>query len=605
MTPDLIHAAIALVVALLLAVWLGRMYRPSKGGLSEADTREVLVVVSVVAVLTMVGLDRTVPDWLIGMVLMMVGYFFGSRKDGKNSTADNADVADVPANLPQSIGGQKIVPPNAGFASFRILLLIASVFSVCSVGALFSGCTTTAPQGQSASIGANIVRLGQPIVNKAIGPQYAALNNAFVDKLLTDPNALPANATVREIFADNLGTPLTNGVRRIHQATWEDVLSEPAAPAPLPVPVPAIENLKSQIADSTLSAPDKQNATAASSVATPAPVAESSLPPPNQVRDSSTTGLPSPAEAIGNGGTSSNSNKRDAQGNETPATGNDQPVAGVVETRVYSAAAHVTIAEGLLSASVADASGSAEISVVSDGARALASGRIVSMTNAAFQDVAGLSFSNYPATITNGEITVTNRPGSDVIFSGRGDLASGALVASLSPKIGSSAALLFQRLEISGTATLVSTAITTNAPIIEDAKAQSADLPGDAISIEGMSFPGRPNAAKARITRTLHRCGISGGNATLNFDRLGWSTETGKNGKTIDGGVYIFWAEGGKTRGGFFDWHGLNQTSKTMNNIPEILDGAQPPKDADVFFCIVNREGTQRTNVEKSENRWP
>jgi len=110
----------------------------------------------------------------------------------------------------------------------------------------------------------------------------------------------------------------------------------------------------------------------------------------------------------------------------------------------------------------------------------------------------------------------------------------------------------------------------------------------------------------ARITSIMHSARIEGGNVRFSFDKpLNWSKETGSNGKTIDGRCYIFWYEGSTLYGGHFDWHGLDQNVKTLNNIPGgYLDGKQPPKGSPVWFCLVNREGDKRTSVCRSSNNW-
>lgn len=110
----------------------------------------------------------------------------------------------------------------------------------------------------------------------------------------------------------------------------------------------------------------------------------------------------------------------------------------------------------------------------------------------------------------------------------------------------------------------------------------------------------------ARITRKMNGAVIEGSNVRMSIELpLNWSTTT-MSGKTVDGRCYIFWYEGYTLFGGHFDWHGLNQTVKTLKNIPGgYLDGKSPAKGAPVWFCLINREGDQRTNVVKCDNTWP
>lgn len=124
--------------------------------------------------------------------------------------------------------------------------------------------------------------------------------------------------------------------------------------------------------------------------------------------------------------------------------------------------------------------------------------------------------------------------------------------------------------------------------------------PQDAITFAAFKSLGKHHMDITRvpITRKLISASNRGNTVALSFEPLRWSTETGKNGKTVDGGVCIGWMDGDTLKGGHFDWHGLNQTVKTQNNIPGgYLDGQKPPDGAPVFYWLINREHDQRTNI--------
>lgn len=107
-------------------------------------------------------------------------------------------------------------------------------------------------------------------------------------------------------------------------------------------------------------------------------------------------------------------------------------------------------------------------------------------------------------------------------------------------------------------------------------------------------------AQNAAITRQLHSANKEGGEVVLSFDSLDWP----RQGK-VDGGVYIYWKSGDVVQGGLFDFHGVGQTVKTLDNIPGgYLGGKKPAPGQEIFFCIVNLDGSERTNVKKSANPW-
>jgi len=109
----------------------------------------------------------------------------------------------------------------------------------------------------------------------------------------------------------------------------------------------------------------------------------------------------------------------------------------------------------------------------------------------------------------------------------------------------------------------------------------------------------------AAVTHILYSCNKDGDVVHLSYDTLNWPSNTGGNGKTVDGSVFIFWKSGGLVVGGLFDWHGKGQTNKTLQNVDAgYLDGQVPPAGAPIWFCIVSLDEKQRTNVAQSQTNW-
>lgn len=158
---------------------------------------------------------------------------------------------------------------------------------------------------------------------------------------------------------------------------------------------------------------------------------------------------------------------------------------------------------------------------------------------------------------------------------------------------GISSAVTFDRTTLA----LVETRTNAAAPVVEtNAPAPSTD----AVTPSPWRTLGKHKVdpLKTPITRQLYSADNRGGEVAIKFEPLGWTTETGGNGKTIDGGVCIAWQDGDTWTGGLFDHHGKGQTVKTQANIPGgYLDGKQPPKGAPVFYFLINRERNQRTNL--------
>lgn len=148
-----------------------------------------------------------------------------------------------------------------------------------------------------------------------------------------------------------------------------------------------------------------------------------------------------------------------------------------------------------------------------------------------------------------------------------------------------------------GPATLALVETRTNSPDVVDTNT-TANV--DAIKLDAWECLGkhRLDPRKMAITRALYSAENRGNTVHLKYEPLGWSHETGGNGKTVDGAVCIVWRDGATWKGGHFDWHGVGQTDKTQANIPGgYLDGQQPPRGSPVFYFICNREYTQRTNI--------
>jgi hypothetical protein len=110
-------------------------------------------------------------------------------------------------------------------------------------------------------------------------------------------------------------------------------------------------------------------------------------------------------------------------------------------------------------------------------------------------------------------------------------------------------------------------------------------------------------AQGAAITRLLFSANVEGDKVAMSFEDLNWPEQHGK--KTTDGAVYLFWQSGGGVVGGYFDAHGVGQTSKGLENVyGGYLSGQQPPRGATVYFALVSFDAAQRTNVKRSETPW-
>lgn len=129
---------------------------------------------------------------------------------------------------------------------------------------------------------------------------------------------------------------------------------------------------------------------------------------------------------------------------------------------------------------------------------------------------------------------------------------------------------------------------------------------GDELDISGARMLGPHKdmvAQNARITRGMYAADKEGNLVQMAFEDLNWPSEG--SGKKLDGGVYIFWDDGGGIVGGLFDWHAVGQTAKTLENIHDgYLDGREPPRGAAIWFAIVSMDASERTNVKRSDSAW-
>lgn len=123
-------------------------------------------------------------------------------------------------------------------------------------------------------------------------------------------------------------------------------------------------------------------------------------------------------------------------------------------------------------------------------------------------------------------------------------------------------------------------------------------IPADAVAFASATMlgPHHFDPSKLRVTRRMKSASNRGGSVAIEFEPLNWPTQSGK--KTVDGGVCIGWMDGTTLVGGFFDWHGKNQTVKDQKNIPGgYLSGKQPPNGAPIWYWLVNIALSERTNM--------
>ncbi len=133
-------------------------------------------------------------------------------------------------------------------------------------------------------------------------------------------------------------------------------------------------------------------------------------------------------------------------------------------------------------------------------------------------------------------------------------------------------------------------------------------IPADELNVSNVVLLGNHKNVKpsnAKVTRRLNSANVEGSNVRLDYQVLNWP-DVSPIGSNIDGRVYIFWLEGGVPIGGHFEWKRPGQTLKGLSNIENgYLEGRKPPRGAKVWFCLLNNEGTERTNVVQSKTPYP
>lgn len=157
-----------------------------------------------------------------------------------------------------------------------------------------------------------------------------------------------------------------------------------------------------------------------------------------------------------------------------------------------------------------------------------------------------------------------------------------------------------------------STTVTTTTTASAEPAAEARSNPAPAVdgrdqldisNAKSLGTHAGKSAQNAAITRTLYAASKEGDHVSLSFDPLNWPTEG--SGKKVDGGVWMFWIEGSEVVGGLFDFHGVGQTSKTLENIyGGYLSGKKPASGAPIWFAIVSLDGSERTNVAQSQTPW-
>lgn len=555
MSLDWVTLGTIAFVSLLLAIFLGRMYRPKAGGFSAEDTREVLAIVIVVAILIMVATGRDVPDFLVAAFGAVVSSII--LKPSNMAAFLRPDLPAAP-----DATEKRITTTDAGFCRPQQLVLMLAV-ALIGLGAMLglSACSTV----MAPAIGA------AQSFNDKLAEKYGKTNElAEAREKLAQAEAdragltlLSRNATV---FADEIREQrtdriLTNGVYRRRVYEEREMIAQPAQPLAPPPPV------------------------------------QVEAPATNQV-------VTTPAHTNATTGT--------VQSIDANQAGNVVTASATIESRVYEVTASVTDSTGALSLS--GASLVCEITVAgplgwADGIGAVeVAGRVLSISNSPLPlDTSSLCFDGFAGTVSGGVLSVTSQ-GGDVRFAGTAVLESGAVSGSASAAPGSAAIAFFKTASIVGTGRMLERVVQVATSPVQVVTNTAQTGPVDAIPVDGFVALGthaKHNPNRMTITRTMRSARIEGGNVRLAFDPLNFSTKSDGE-KTVDGRVYIAWQDGDHWTGGHFDWHGLHQTVKTLGNIPGgYLDHKQPPHGAPVAFAISDLEGKQRTQFVISENRWP
>jgi len=315
-------------------------------------------------------------------------------------------------------------------------LLSLFVSSVCFVG-LLSGCSMLKGDGDVRAAMQSASELSALIPDSAVSDPKAKQALSAFRKLSGQDAPAPVAAPgelVSDGFADFAGNPLVGGVQRVK--IYRDV--QVIAP-PVLQPVPAAVANPAQATSSPVPGHDLGGSR------------DNVLPPPDQVRNSSTAVPQGSAQAPATGGTSSIAN----------------PKSQIATVSTYRADLTVAKAEGSAASMFEGARAVVELSVNTAGASggaSLVSGRVLSISNCPLadgKDLSRLVFSDVAASVSEqGVVTVASEPGAEIQFEAA--LNGNSLTATVIPTAGSVAAAFFQHLEITGTAELLRTETATN-----------------------------------------------------------------------------------------------------------------------------------------------
>ncbi|HMO03931.1 MAG TPA: hypothetical protein PKC67_02410 [Kiritimatiellia bacterium] len=144
-------------------------------------------------------------------------------------------------------------------------------------------------------------------------------------------------------------------------------------------------------------------------------------------------------------------------------------------------------------------------------------------------------------------------------------------------------------------------------PVDTNTTPELPDASLDALDISNAILLGthaNVNPAIADTTRLLTKSDITDGKLALEYEKLNWPLDN-KNPEGVDSRIYIFWKEDNQVYGGHFEWKRPDQNVKLLENIFANYLGRKPPSGSDVWFCLVKNDGTQRTNVLKSNTPFP
>lgn len=594
--PDLVH----LITTLLLYLALVRIYGGKHKGLTRGDVSEICALVIVISCVQMVFAGKMVPDFLIGAFAAVVTAFIVNATVERRTKKPEERREGTPSPNP----GEPLPERNhGGFVRPHTLLLALGVsVTLLLAAALLTGCGTLGDGkvGTTQIDARQAEKVGLAVADRIGGDKVKPFTTGAKTLLGGEEPAAQPGELVSDGYFDLAGNPLENGVRRVKTFRAIEEIAPPVA----------IENRKSQIANfqtvppaAEPSVPHSSRGPSVSSGAggatdvpkvpaqpapekrdTPSHGAATSagtlnLPPPVQVRESSTTESQGPAQAPGTSGTLSTA-------------------------RLVQVEARIVAVESPIADQLRDAV--AVVELVIEGGKV--SGRVLSISNtpaAAQLDLKRPHFDDIAVRPTSGGMTVaSSEQGAAIQFEASLD-ENGELHATAIPAAGSPASLFFQRVELAGRPLLNQFGVVITNKTTEHTKNTDSEF-ADPVRVEGCKFR-RVDFCALKVTRKLNRAEIGGDTVALSFEPLNWKTFTGKNGKTIDGEVMMFWEEGGTWYGGQFDSHGVGQTRKTLGNVvfksaqePGCFDGRQPARGSRVYFAICNLDGTERTTLAEA-----